>query len=199
MRGFTDKALILLSSPKQYAEGSDTYHYDYKLAVHNIIHYLQSMGIKHDCLITDYLATQMDMQNPNWLATGAPEDMFFLRTYCGVPDYPIKNLPPELMTTIRKKYPVERGLLPKDRYYIVAKRVKYAEQALMQRYSFIVVFGNEFHVKTKPEDGKAILTVHEKKFYTSLTLSGETIPINDFLQIPYANLYLSDWGKYRES
>ena len=86
MRGFTDKALILLSKPDSFEECGSIYKYDYKVAIDNIINYLDSMGISHDCLITDGLATNMNMHNPLWLATGAPEDMFFMRNFCGVRD-----------------------------------------------------------------------------------------------------------------
>ena len=64
MRGFTDKALILLSKPDSFEECGSIYKYDYKVAIDNIINYLDSMGISHDCLITDGLATNMNMHNP---------------------------------------------------------------------------------------------------------------------------------------
>ena len=175
---------------------SPSYKYDYKVAVQNILTYLKSVGIQHDCLLTDALATLMPMGDARWLATGAPEDLFYMRSYCGVPDYDVVPLEAELMTRLRKKYPIKKGLTPETRFPIVAKRVKFAEQALISSYTFVVVFGKAFKVRSTEEDGRAILRINEKQFYTSLSLSGSEVPINDFMQVPYANQCLSDWGKY---
>lgn len=196
MRGFTDKALILLSKPDSFEECGSIYKYDYKVAVDNIINYLDSMGISHDCLITDGLATNMNMHNPRWLATGAPEDMFFMRNFCGVPDYPVVDLDKDAVDLLRSKFEIKRGLSPEERFPIVSKRVKYMEKAIISTYAFVVVFGSEFRVKSKAGDGRAVLHINEKKFYTSMELSGESVSINDFLQIPYGNQCLSEWGKY---
>lgn len=196
MRGFTDKALILLSSPQSYEESSPIYKYDYQLAVKNLVDYLHSVGITHDCFITDGLATRLNMYSPRWLATGAPEDMFFMRNYCNVRDYETVALKDTTLTRLRKKFPIERGLAPNERFPIVAKRVKYMERSLIASYQFISIFGKDFSVKSKFGDGRAILHVNEKKFYTHIELSGMEVPINDFLQVPYANQCLSEWGKY---
>lgn len=196
MRGFTDRALLLLSKPEGFEECGSIYKYDYKVAIKNIVDYLRSVDISHDCLITDGLATSMDMHSPRWLATGTPEDMFFMRNFCGVPDYPVVNLEQGYVDKVRSKFEIKRGLSPEERFPIVSKRVKYVEKLLIDSYTFIVVFGDAFKVRTKPEDGRAVLRVHEKKFYTSMELSGDPVPINDFLQIPYGNQCLSEWGKY---
>lgn len=199
MKGFSDRALILLSNLETYEECGFTYKYDYKLAVKNLINYLASVGVAHDCLITDRLAASIDMRDPRWLATGAPEDMFFMQSYCGVPKHGTVPLDDTTLARLRSKFPIERGLSPEDRFPIVAKRVKLAERVLIESYPVVVVFGQEFKVKSKPDDGRAILRIHEKKFYTSMELSGMEVPINDFLQIPYANQCLSEWGKYHVS
>ena len=120
MRGFTDKALILLSKPDSFEECGSIYKYDYKVAIDNIINYLDSMGISHDCLITDGLATNMNMHNPLWLATGAPEDMFFMRNFCGVPDYPVVDLDKDSVDLLRNKFEIKRGLSPEERFPIVS-------------------------------------------------------------------------------
>lgn len=196
MKGFTERALILLSNLGDFEASGSMYKGSYRDAVSNILAYLRSVEIEHDCLITDGLATHLNMQEPRWLATGAQEDLFFMRNYCSVPDYPAVDLPTDLVQKLRHKYPIPRGIDPASRFDIVAKRVKYAERALIDTYSFVVVFGKEFSARPKVGDGRAVLTVNDKKFYTQLTLSGEPVPINDFLQVPYASLCLCDWGKY---
>lgn len=197
MRGFTDRALVLLSNPHAYEECGSIYKYDYQKAIQNLVEYLEDVEIAHDCLLTDGLATHLDMHEPRWLATGAQEDMFFMRNYCSVPAYNAVAVDDETIQFLRGKFPIERGLSPEARFPIVSKRVKYIERELINSYQFIVVFGKEFSVKSKPDDGRAVLRVNEKRFYTSLELSGTSVPINDFLQIPYANQCLSEWGKYR--
>lgn len=199
MRGFTKRALILLSSLEEYNQCTASYRYSYKLAVENLITYLQSMGVEHDCLITDQLATHMDMHKPTWLATGASEDMFFVHNFCGVPSYEVKDLSDAEAKRLREKFPIERGTAPAARFEIVKKRVNFMEKQLIKSYDFVVVFGKQYNVKTKPGDGHAVLRVNAKKFYTSLELSGEEVPINGFLQIPYGNQPLSEWGKYSGS
>ena len=97
------------------------------------------------------------------------------------------------MRTLRS---ILSAVTPEERFPIVSKRVKFAERELIDSYSFVVIFGNAFRVKSNGCDGKAVLRVNEKKFYTSLELSGAPVPINDFLQIPYGNQCLSEWGKY---
>jgi hypothetical protein len=198
MRGFTDRGLVLLSAAEDYYACGAAYKYDYKLAVSNVIHYMRSVGIAHDCFITDSLATGINMQDPTWLATGAQEDVFFMQNFAGVPKYELKPAEQELVSTIRAKFPIERGLEQSERLKIVAKRVQYVERSIISSYRFIVVFGKYFNVKSIEGDGRAVLRVNEKKFYTTLMLSGKEVPINSFLQIPHASLCLSNWGMYSE-
>lgn len=193
MRGFTERALVLLSGLHEFEESSPRYRYAYKQAVHNVLAYLSSVDIGHDCLITDALATHLNMEGARWMSTGTPEDMFYIKNYCSVPDY--ETVPPneKLMKQTRGKYPIERGTPIVDRFIRVSKRIKYIESQLIQSYKFVVVFGKNFPVKAKEEDGRAILRINAKKFYTSLELSGEVVPINDFLQVDYASMCLCDW------
>lgn len=196
MRGFTDKALLLLSDVDKYEESGSMYKYDYKQAVANILRYLNSAGMQHHCLITDALATEIVVENTVWLATGAVEDMFFAKNYCGVPSYDTIPLEGNICDEIRKKYPIARGTSVEETFKAVSSRVKMAEQKLIASYRFVVVFGNSFKVKSKSNDGRAVMRVNDRHFYTSMELGGEGVPINSFMQIPYANLCLSEWGKY---
>lgn len=195
MKGFTQRALIRLSSAEEYAQYSAPYRYSYKLAIANLVAYLKSVDIEHDCLITDKLATQLDMHHPRWLATGAAEDMFFAHKFCGVPAYDTHDLTKAQAEQLRKKFPIERGLEPAERFKIVQKRVDYMEKKLTDSYDFVVVFGNRAITKSKPGDGRAIMRVR-KNFCATMELSGEEVPINDFLQVPYGMQSLSEWGKY---
>ena len=148
------------------------------------------------CLITDGLACSIPVPADKWLATGVREDMFFMVNYCGVPKYSVSPMPDSLSEQVRAKFPIKRGLTPKERFNIVSKRVNMAEKEIIKSYTFVIVFGKDFKVKSTANDGRAILRINERHFYTSMELSGSPVPINDFMQIPYANLCLSDWGKY---
>lgn len=196
MKGFTDKALILLSTWDDFSQSSSMYKYDYKRAVDNLILYLDSVNVKRACLITDQMAARINMHNPLWLATGAPEDMFFMQNFCSVPKYETQALPEALQEKLRSKFPLTRGMEPKERFSVVSKRVKYAEKELISSYDFVVVFGKQFNVKTHPGDGRAVMHVSDRGFIATLELSGEFVPINSFLQLGYANQSLSEWGKY---
>ena len=196
MRGFTDKALILLSDPDYYEEATPTFQLRYKTAVANIIDYLQSIGVQHYCLISDTLATRINMHKPVWLATGDPGDMFFMQNFCSVPSYKTQPLSEELASKVRKKFPIERGSSPADRFNVVAKRVRFVEKALCSDFNFIVVFGKTYNPVTKPGDGRAVMYVDSRHLNASMYLSGEPVSINDFMQLSYANISLSEWGKY---
>lgn len=196
MRGFADRALILFSDPSYYNEALGSYKNNYRRAVQNLLTYLESIGVEHDCLLTDQLAVQFNLPNTRWIATAVPEDLFFMRNYCNIPNQESTPLPDALATKLRTKYPVERGLSPEDRFAIVAKRTRMAERNLIDSYKFVVVFGNTFRVRTKESDGRAVFSVNDKRFYTRMELSGAEVPISDFLQIPYGNLSLCDWGLY---
>lgn len=193
MKGFTDSALILLSNIEEFSQGCPNYQYMYRKAVHNLITYLNSMDIGHDCFITDSMATHLPMENVRWLATGAPEDMFFIKSYCSVPAYDSVPLSDNALALVRKRYPIPKGLTPEERFGIVSKRIKYCEREIIKSYKFVVVFGNQFVVHSKAEDGKAILYVNAKKFYTELMMGGEKMPINDFMRVDYASMCLCDW------
>lgn len=196
MKGFTDKALLLLSDPSDLEEVTTSFRVSYMKAVENIIEYLKDNGIQHYCLLSDALTSRINMHNPVWLATGDSADMFFMQNFCSVPKYEAQPLTEDLALKVRTKFPIERGLSPEERFDIVSKRVRFTERALISRFNFVVVFGKQYNPTTKPGDGRAVMRVDSHHFYTSLQLSGENIPINDFMQLSYANQCLSEWGKY---
>ena len=113
-----------------------------------------------------------------------------------VPDYPVVDLDKDSVDLLRNKFEIKRGLSPEERFPIVSKRARYMEKAMISSYAFVLVLGTELRVRPKEGDGRAVLRVNEKKFYTSMDLSGKPVSINDFLQIPYGNQCLSEWGKY---
>lgn len=197
MRGFTDEALLLFSKLDVYESGSRQYKCNYQLAVDNLLDYLADMGISHACLISDQSAPRLSLREPHWFDTGAREDMFFLHNFTYVPEYPSTPLDSVLISTLRKKYPLTRGMTIPEQAKVVGNRITYAEKALIGTFKFVVVFGEQFRVKSAEEDGRAILHVHEKTFQPSMVLSGNPVPINIFLQRSYANLCLTEWGKYR--
>lgn len=196
MRGFTDKALILLSDKESFLASHTLHRTLYQQSINNLIGYLQDMEMQHYCLISDGLAGCLNMHSPKWLSTAAPEDLFFMRTYCNIPDGVSESITTEQVELLRKKYPIARGIDPLDRLKIVANRVKYMEKQIISTFQFVVVFGSLYKVRTKENDGRAVLRINDKHFYTSMELSGQALPINEFLQIPYGNVSLSEWGKY---
>ena len=197
MRGFTDRGLLLFSSMDDYLSATWAFTGNYRLALTNLLAYLKSVGIGHDCFITDELAFNMSPPDTRWLATGASEDVFFMTKFCNVPSYPLVPLDEKLCQRIRKDFPLKRGMSQEDRASIIQKRVELVENKLIASYQLVIVFGNTYKVKTKEDDGRAVIHI-DKAFVPTLELSGQTIPINDFLQLPYGNLTLLDWGKYHE-
>lgn len=196
MRGFTTKALLLLSSKSFFTSSSRSHKDLYVEGITNLLHYLQEMGVAADCLVTDSLALHLALDGITWRATGALEDLFFMQRYGGIKEVTSKPLAPAVVTSLRKKHPIQTGLDPVQRAEVVAKRVRYAERAIIKEYTFVVVVGKGFHVKGREADGKAIMRVNERTLVPELELSGAPVPINLFLQVPYANQSLIEWSKY---
>lgn len=196
MRGFASNALLLFSDMNQVME-SHSFAGNYKLAVNNLLIYLDSVGIGHDCFISDELAFNLALPKTRWIATGASEDIFFMTKFCNVPSYDLVPLRDDLCQLIRDKHPLKRGMSQQERAKIIQKRVELAEKQLISSYQLVIVFGKNYRVKTREDDGRAVIHV-KKGFIPTLELSGKEVPINDFLQLPYGNLTLLEWGNYRE-
>lgn len=133
-------------------------------------------GRYHDEWVCFYNNPNLDRTDMDHLNT---HDLMALYSLCGF---------------IRKN-PNENFLLDKD--FGLLKKVLAANEIFSNAMHEVVPeFIRKYRAAISRGIGRAVLRINEKKFYTSMELSGESVSINDFLQIPYGNQCLSEWGKY---
>lgn len=198
MRGFSRNALILMQDPKKFQESYGGYKEQYITAVKNLLLYLASVDIEPYFLSTDTLAYTLfkDLQGVSWYATENPGGMYFMQNQCGLPKLePIIPLDPNILSAIDKKFPLERGMEANHRWFVMSKRVAMAEKEIIKQQKAVFVFGSLYKPRTKPDDGKAIVSVNTQ-LAPKLTLSGYDANINAFLNFPRANMTLTEWGDF---
>lgn len=197
MRGFADYALVLFSDYGKYAEASSEYRRHYMAAVKNLFAYLKSQQLWIRCLVTDPLACVLvgEFSEVEWQATENPGGLYFM--YNNMRHFHIasEKLPKEIVAAMDAKYPIERGITKEMRMNLVSKRVAIAEKALIKQAKAVFCFGSAFKTYPKENDGRAVISINNQ-FIPSLKLSGNDAPIGSFLNVPWGNLSLTDWGKY---
>lgn len=197
MKGFADYTLILLSEPEKFQDASSMWREDYALALDNILKYLRQQNTWIRVLATDVLAAHLltKYDDIEWQATEGPGGMYYLRTNRYVPGKDFVKLPDDILKTLDEKYPIERGMLPEFRHLCTQKRVAMAEKELIHRARAVFCFGKAYRTYPKPDDGRAVISINNQ-FIPSLKLSGNDAHIGAFLNIPWGNMALTEWGKY---
>ncbi len=195
MKGFTSDALILLPAYEDYKEAYGGYKEQLQLSVENIISYLKSVEITPVFLTTDPLAGILyaERDDLTWLATENPGGMYFIQKNLHVPAYTnTVPLAPEYLQDLDKKFPVERGCTIQQRCFVESKRVNRAEKLLIAAHKVVFLFGKQYNLRSKPDDGRALFFINSQ-FIPKLKLSGYDANINSFLGFPRANMAITEW------
>lgn len=199
MKGFSDTTLILFSDPRKYVEATGLWRRQYALAVSNLLQYLSDKDTWVRCLITDPLSVSLidkETRGVEWYATENPGGMYFITHNSSAPDdLPMVKLQSDIVELLDKKFPIERGCTVEERGYRTSKRVSLAEKTLIQRSKCIFCFGKLFNPHPKENDGRAVIFINNQ-FIPTLKLSGHDAPISSFLDVPWGNLALTEWGRY---
>lgn len=199
MKGFSESTLILFSDPHKYKEATGMWRRQYLQSVENLLKYLSDKDTWVRCLITDPLSTVLlkpETPGVEWYATENAGGMYFITHNTSTPDnYPVVKLDAGIAETLDKKHPIERGCTFEERAYKTSKRVALAEKAIIQQSKCIFCFGKLFNPHPKENDGRAVIYINNQ-FIPTLKLSGNDAPISSFLDVPWGNLALTEWGRF---
>ena len=195
MKGFAPQALILLPAQDKYNEYYGGYKAQFHAALDKLIAYLISVDTEPCFLLTDPVAMSIfqDRKDVRWVATENQGGLYFLKSNCGLQD--VENLTPIAQSVIEqvdKKFPVERGLSVEQRWYLETKRVDLAERLLISQYQAVFLFGNQYTLRPKQDDGRALFFVNSQ-LVAKLKLSGNDANIASFLGIENANMSITEW------
>lgn len=191
MQGFTDRALILFSDINKYYDATSEWRTRYQQSLDNLVARLTLDNIQPCVLYTDALALVLK-HNAKVYATSDPSDMFFMKTH-GMPELDTVPLAKDIVDSIRKKYPIDKGITTEARGYIVEHKTAMAEREIIKSFKLIFVFGSLYKPKTKPGDDRAVITISQQ-FIPFLKLSGYDAQVGAFLQYPGATSPMYDWS-----
>ena len=195
MRGFATQALILLPSMEKYSEYYGGYKLQFHTAIKTLVDYLHSVDIEPCFLATDTVAYSefAELEGVRWLATENSGGRYFLQSQCSVPELsPLAEVPESVLKELDKKFPVERGLTVEQRWFVESKRVNMAEKLIIAQNSVVFLFGNQYSLRPKQNDGRALFFVNQQ-FIPKFKLSGNDANITAFLSIPNANMSITEW------
>lgn len=195
MRGFAPQALILLPAQDKYEEAYGGYKTQFAQAIHKLLSYLHSIDMEPCFLMTDPVAYTVFGEEPgvNWIATENQGGIYFLRNNCALPTVaPLSQIPQQVLEELDKKFPVERGSTVEQRWYVESKRVNLAEKLIIARHTVVFLFGNQYRLTPKQNDGRALFFINQQ-FIPRLKLSGNDANITMFLGIENANMSITEW------
>ena len=189
---------MLMADKTKFLEADSFCRNRYNRALNELYHYFDENHISTYYFCTDPLAAYLELTDEHPMqATADMGDLFFLRQRGLISGNPTMKLPADIAEKMRKKFPVEKGMNDLQRLTIVDKRVRFCERELMARAKAIVVFGTLYKPRTSENDGRAIIYVDWRQCIPKLKLSGHDAIIEEFMDLKYANLAISEWGKYR--
>lgn len=202
MRGFTDKALILLPKTESWELKGDNYIYNFKQAINNILTYCHKFGMQPYCLSSDETANRLDLKNVLYDMSSTYGDKFFLESKCGYRAVDTVCDHPELYKKAIKRYPVTEDASDEEYLIALMKRDKYITKRIIDEYKFVVFFNTpnnpSFSVKSREEDERIVIIVNSNNFTCKCYISGNEIPSDDLLQEQTCNRPLCDWSIQKE-
>ncbi len=200
MRGFDNKALILFPLESFYYEKGLNYRYHFQIAVHNILKYLDSIGMEAHAFLSDDLARSMPNLKVKFINTFTRGDLFFVTNNCDIPreamNWDMVEFP-DICSKIEQKDVLPKGLSTEERFDRVMARDKKAITSIIPTYRVVVYFyqrgSTRYRVVIKPNGGKIRLKIDLSNFnLTAYINNNEENPI-DLLGVNYANKSLTNW------
>lgn len=202
MRGFTDKALILLPKVESWELKGDNYIYNFKQAIRNILAYCRKFDMAPYCLSSDETANHLGLHGVLYDMSSTYGDKFFLESKCGYRPVTTVSDHPEIYKKAIKRYPVIEGVSDEEYLTDLQKRDRYITKKIIDDYKFVVFFNTpnnpSFSVKSREEDGRIVVMVNSNNFTCKCYISGNEIPCEDLLQEQTCNRPLCDWSIQKE-
>lgn len=195
MRGFTDRALVILPrwSDFQYRNTLATNHL--KRALDNIFKWLKYDDIMPVFLSTDETALHLVNTDVTWARTTNDGDTYFIEQNCLDMDKHLEKCIdyPVIWSEALKKYPNKRGQSIESRLEDVIKRESYSANKIIKEFRLVVAIGQNYRVNPKVEDQKLYVIVDDVSFLPKTFMSGAQIDPCRLLGFNSANHPVYDW------
>lgn len=200
MRGFTDKALVLLPDYSIYDEKPEGWKCKLNKAIDNLLAYLESVDIAPHFLYTDDVARIYRRKVKTWVSSLSKADLFFTSRYCENMETAMKT--PmiefnELYQEIARKDMVDAHASEVERFNMIMRHNNAANKEIFMMYKVIFVFTKKskrtWVVPSKEGDGLIRVYIDLDTFTPTCSMSGSVIDMCDALGVDYANRALNVW------
>lgn len=196
MKDFAQHALVLFSDKAKYLDSYGGYKQSYLKALANLTVALSNNDIRMLCLCSDPLAVNLWREvefDADWQDVDDIGGMYFIHNNSDTPNFERSvSIPDNIRELLDRRIPIERGITPERRAFLMNKRVAIAEKELIRQNKLVFVFGSAYRAYQKEDDGRACVLINNQ-FIPTLKLSGHDSPIAAFMGFPTANLALTDW------
>lgn len=195
MRGFTDKALILMPEYDDVMSYNPGHIIKMRNALSNLLTYLDSVWIESHGIYTDELIHTIDWEHRMKLFNlFDAQDTYFI--YNNIAD--MKGI--ATAETWKSKKPYKKSKEFTDdmaRFDEISKNEKKLAQQFIQDYKVVFNFmfkgKKHYKVASNPNDGNMRVYVDASTLIPEVYLSGEKVDACEMFQIDYGNLPLTDW------
>ena len=197
MKGFTDKALILMPHSECYENKSDDYYKLLRKALDNIVAFCKHCGMTPQMLMSDTTAMEENRLDVEWVQTLTPGDLRFAIKNCGVraKQEPVKLI--EQYKKVLSKYPGGDPSKVEDYFSVMMKRVSRLEKDYIKSMRCIINIqtknNSAYNVKPTAESGVILIQVSNVNFMPTAYLGDMEINPIELLDFPTANQPVIDW------
>lgn len=201
MRGFDTKALILFPKLENYENKPSNYKFQLKMAVNNLLKYLESMDIEPHVFYTDDVARALSLPNVTYVSTLNVSDKFFISKHCEGCSTAMKTpmvMFDDIYNEVLAKDPGSLDMTESERFEMVLNHSAKAAAKIIPTYKIVIHFmvpkKAQYKVTSKPGDGKIRINVSANTLSPKVYIGGKEEDACDLLGVPYANRSLDVWG-----
>lgn len=199
MKGFTDKAIILLPRFGVYNAKPGEWQRLFKLSVSNMVKFLKMNEIEAYTFNTDDISDLMGIPDLKQLDLLTQEDRLLLETFFldGKKAPSGEPISQDIIKETTKKYPVKRGTSKEEKLAIFEKRDKFISRKLIEQSKLVISWevksGAYYKVESKEGDQRIIVNVSPLNFSIEASLSGIPVDVIDIFNYTKARSPLHTW------
>lgn len=199
MRGFTDKAILVLPRYASYNNRPAEWKCLFRQSIQNLINYLKLSDIEVYSFNSDEINDLLNLKDLKLYDIVTPEDKMLLETFLlggeKVPNGESFDNKDEIFKEARKKYPVKMGTSVEEKKNVFIKRDKWIANTIIKNMKLVIncepVTKAYYKVKSTEGDGRIIVQLNQINFSIETKLSGEPVDVVDIFQYirAYSPLY----------
>lgn len=199
MRGFTDKAILVLPRYASYNNRPAEWKRLFRQSIQNLINYLKLSDIEVYSFNSDEINDLLNLKDLKLYDIVTPEDKMLLETFLlggeKVPNGESFDNKDEIFKEARKKYPVKMGTSVEEKKNVFIKRDKWIANTIIKNMKLVIncepVTKAYYKVKSTEGDGRIIVQLNQINFSIETKLSGEPVDVVDIFQYirAYSPLY----------